>query len=145
MKFTDFVGNGFWCANENDMNGLNSDIPSTTSKLPTTKFCLPETGFIRLKNIIAPHGPIPVSRSTWWAGVKSKRFPQPVKLGPRFTAWRVEDIRALIERLERMLHSWGLYFLLIAYLLASSLRAYKKSLSTNKFGCRAIDSNRMIC
>ncbi|WP_229600821.1 helix-turn-helix transcriptional regulator [Reyranella humidisoli] len=41
---------------------------------------------------------IPVGRSTWWAGVKAGRFPKPVKLGPRTTAWKVEDIRALIER-----------------------------------------------
>ena len=59
---------------------------------------LPETGFVRLRSILSPHGPIPVSKSTWWAGVKSGRFPKPVKLlGPRITAWRVEDIRALIE------------------------------------------------
>lgn len=59
---------------------------------------LPKTGFVRLKFILAPRGPIPVSKSTWWAGVKSGRFPKPVKLGPRITAWRVEEIRALIER-----------------------------------------------
>ncbi|MEN8130521.1 MAG: AlpA family phage regulatory protein, partial [Pseudomonadota bacterium] len=35
---------------------------------------------------------------TWWEGVKTGRFPKPVKLGPRITAWCVEDIRALIER-----------------------------------------------
>jgi predicted DNA-binding transcriptional regulator AlpA len=70
-------------------------------KLPTAKFCLPEAGFVRLKNIIAPYGPIPVSKSSWWLGVKTKRYPQPVKLGPKITAWRVEDIRALIERPER--------------------------------------------
>ena len=58
---------------------------------------LPATGFIRLSSILAPKGPIPVARSTWWAGVKSGRFPQPVKLGKRITAWRVADIRALIE------------------------------------------------
>ena len=58
---------------------------------------LPATGFIRLASILAPTGPIPVSKSTWWAGVKDGRFPKPVKLGPRITAWRVEDIRALIE------------------------------------------------
>ena len=85
------------------MNGLLANSAITESKLPTGKFCLPETGFIRLKNIIAPYGPIPVSKSTWWAGVKSKRFPQPVKLGPRITAWRVEDIMALIERPESTL------------------------------------------
>ncbi len=61
------------------------------------KTYFPMTGFIRLKSIIGPCGPIPVSKSTWWAGVKSGRFPKPVKLGPRITAWRVEDIRALIE------------------------------------------------
>ena len=58
---------------------------------------IPNTGFLRLPSILAPRGPIPVSKSTWWAGVKSGRYPQPVKLGPRITAWRVEDIRALIE------------------------------------------------
>ena len=59
---------------------------------------LPETGFVRLSSILAPHGPIPVSKSTWWEGVKTGRFPKPVKLGPRITAWRVEDIRRLMER-----------------------------------------------
>jgi prophage regulatory protein len=62
---------------------------------------LPETGFIRLPAILAPSGPIPVGKSTWWQGVKDGRFPKPVKLGPKTTAWRVEDIRALIERLGR--------------------------------------------
>ena len=59
---------------------------------------LPKTGFLRLGSILAPNGPIPVSKSTWWAGITAGRYPRPVKLGPRITAWRVEDIRALIER-----------------------------------------------
>jgi predicted DNA-binding transcriptional regulator AlpA len=58
---------------------------------------LPETGFLRLNSILAPNGPIPVGRSTWWAGVKDGRYPKPVKLGARITAWRVEDIRTLID------------------------------------------------
>lgn len=68
---------------------------------------LPETGYLRLPQIIgkpatesAPAIPaiIPVSRSTWWAGVRSGRYPQPTRmLGDRITAWRIEDIRALIE------------------------------------------------
>ncbi|GEO17858.1 helix-turn-helix transcriptional regulator [Microvirga aerophila] len=57
---------------------------------------LPLTGFVRLPGILAPNGPIPISKSTWWAGIKDGRYPKPVKLGPRITAWRVEDIRALI-------------------------------------------------
>ena len=58
---------------------------------------LPDTGFVRLSSILAPSGPIPVSKSTWCAGVKSGRYPASVKLGPRITAWRVEDIRKLIR------------------------------------------------
>lgn len=68
---------------------------------------LPETGYLRLAQIVGrprtEHNPaipgiIPVSRSTWWAGVRSGRYPQPTRaLGPRITAWRIEDIRALIE------------------------------------------------
>ena len=57
----------------------------------------PKTGLVRVKQILAPLGPIPVSKSTWWAGVKEGRFPQPLKLGPRTTVWRVEDIRSLYE------------------------------------------------
>lgn len=65
---------------------------------------IPETGFLRLRQIIGnskAQPPIPaiypVSRSTWLAGVKSGLFPKPVKLSPRCTAWRVQDIRRLIE------------------------------------------------
>jgi predicted DNA-binding transcriptional regulator AlpA len=57
---------------------------------------LPEIGFVRLPTLLQL---IPVSKSTWWAGVKSGRYPQPVRtLGRRITAWRVEDIRALIKQ-----------------------------------------------
>jgi prophage regulatory protein len=62
-----------------------------------------EFGFLRLRQIIGdpnaepPIPPIiPVKKSYWWDGVRKGRFPQPVKLGPRVTVWRVEDIRALI-------------------------------------------------
>lgn len=61
----------------------------------------PETprvgGFLRLPQVLKL---IPVSRSTWWSRVRTGDFPAPVKLGPRMTAWRVEDIRALIESLS---------------------------------------------
>ena len=66
---------------------------------------LPETGYLRLCQIIgnpkaSPPIPafVPVSKSTWWAGMKSGRYPQPVHtLGARITAWRVEDIRGFIQ------------------------------------------------
>ena len=68
---------------------------------------LPETGFLRLWHIIGnpkatPPIPalIPIGRTTFLNGVKSGKFPKPVKtLGSRTTAWRVEDIRALLAEL----------------------------------------------
>lgn len=69
---------------------------------------LPETGFLRLWQILGntktdpPTPPLlPISKSTWWVRVKSGEYPQPVKLGPKITAWRVEDIRSLIEEQSR--------------------------------------------
>lgn len=67
---------------------------------------LHETGLLRLSQIIGdpnakpPILPIiPVKKSCWWEGVKSGRFPKPVKIGNgRATFWRVEDIRALIAK-----------------------------------------------
>lgn len=59
---------------------------------------LPTHGFVRLRTVLAV---IPVSKTTWWDGVKSGRYPKPVKLGPRITAWRVPDIRQLIVELDR--------------------------------------------
>ncbi len=62
---------------------------------------LPAEGFLRLNQIIGNKETpaiIPVSRSTWLTGVREGRFPKPVKLSKRTTAWRVTDIRAFIER-----------------------------------------------
>lgn len=65
---------------------------------------LTEIGYLRLSQILGnpkgnpPTPPIiPIGKSSWWEGVKSGRFPKPVKLGPRTTVWRVEDIRQLIS------------------------------------------------
>jgi prophage regulatory protein len=58
---------------------------------------VPETGFVRLREVLTV---IPVGKSCWWEGVKSGRYPKPVKLSARCTAWKAEDIRDLIKRLS---------------------------------------------
>jgi prophage regulatory protein len=57
---------------------------------------LPSTGYIRLPVVLKL---FPISKSTWWAGVKSGRFPAGHKLSERVTAWRVEDIRKMLKQL----------------------------------------------
>jgi len=65
---------------------------------------LPETGFLRLKQIIGdpkadpPVPPIiPVSRSAWWQGIKTQKYPAPLRIGTRVTVWRADEIRALVN------------------------------------------------
>lgn len=67
------------------------------SEAPTPRPALPTSGMVRLADILAPTGPLPISKSTWWKRVKSGRYPKPIKLGPRITAWRAEDIYALVR------------------------------------------------
>jgi len=64
---------------------------------------LPETGFLRISQIIGnpkaepPIPPIiPVKKSCWWQMVRDGRAPKPLKLGPRVTVWRVEEIKAYL-------------------------------------------------
>lgn len=64
---------------------------------------IPDTGYLRQYQVLGDKKrgipPIyPVSKSTWWAGIKQGRFPKPVKLSARCVAWRAEDIRALVEQ-----------------------------------------------
>lgn len=49
---------------------------------------------LRLKEVLER---IPVSRSTWLAGVKDGLYPQPIQLGMRITAWRESDIADLVQ------------------------------------------------
>ena len=41
----------------------------------------------------------PISRSSWWAGVKDGKYPQGIKLSPRVTVWKSSDIDRLIQSL----------------------------------------------
>ena len=59
---------------------------------------LPAEGFVRLEKVLEV---IPVSKSTWFRGIQAGRYPKPVKLGVRASAWRVDEVRDMIEREKR--------------------------------------------
>lgn len=52
------------------------------------------TGFLRIGDVLSL---FPVGKTTWWEGVRQGRYPKPVKLSARVTAWRAEDIKQLID------------------------------------------------
>jgi predicted DNA-binding transcriptional regulator AlpA len=57
---------------------------------------LPQTGFLRLSQVLKF---IPICRVSWYAGIKTGKYPAPIKIGPRTAAYRAEDIAALIAKL----------------------------------------------
>ncbi|HVO66702.1 MAG TPA: AlpA family phage regulatory protein [Syntrophales bacterium] len=56
---------------------------------------IPQDRLLRIKQVLEI---IPVSRSTWWAGVREGRFPKPFKLSPRVTVWRSEDVLKIVAK-----------------------------------------------
>jgi predicted DNA-binding transcriptional regulator AlpA len=70
---------------------------------PDTVRLLPETGYVRLRVILgdAKRGIpplLPICRSSFYQGIRDGRFEKPVKLGPRTSAWKVEDVKAMMAR-----------------------------------------------
>ena len=64
------------------------------------------TRLLRLKQIIGDpkanppiEAIIPISKSSWWEGVKTGRYPEAIKLGANTTVWREDDVRRLIDNL----------------------------------------------
>jgi len=80
------------------------DGPCSIETLPLTRHNnhfetsppLSTAGLLRLPQVLKI---FPVSKSTWWSGVKTGRYPAPVKPSRRTTAWRHSDILDLIESL----------------------------------------------
>lgn len=66
-----------------------------TSNATATSHATPEK-LLRLNVVLSR---VPISRSAWYEGCKSGRFPAPIKLGPKTSAWRESDINALIQQL----------------------------------------------
>jgi prophage regulatory protein len=59
---------------------------------------LPPTGFIRKPVVLSL---VPFGTTKLYEEIKHQRFPAPVKLSERVSAWRVEDVRAWIEEKGR--------------------------------------------
>lgn len=53
--------------------------------------------FLRLPDVLSRY---PVSRSHWYEGVRTGRYPKPYRLSNCITAWLESDIDQLIESLE---------------------------------------------
>jgi len=83
-------------------SGIESQSRNGDKVEPPEDGTVQEIRYLRLEEIIGNKkkgipAMIPVSRSSWLAGVKSGLYPQPVKLGMRTVGWKYSDIKALEE------------------------------------------------
>lgn len=83
-------------------------IPVTTPKVQAVRCTaaipsfdeLPDSALIRQSQLVRDPKhptrptPLPFSPATFWRRVRDGSFPQPVRLGERFTCFRVGDVRA---------------------------------------------------
>jgi prophage regulatory protein len=83
----------------NKMTNSNSGNHRTVTATAGALSVLPQNPDIALWRLPTVLAHIPISRSGWWQGVKTGRYPAPVKLSTRCVAWRSADIRALIASL----------------------------------------------
>ena len=74
------------------------------TKEQKTPLPLPQEGFVRLPQVLHVLG---IGKSSFWEGIKAGKYPAPVKIGPRTTVWRVEEIRALIRQMSAQAHPVG--------------------------------------
>lgn len=68
------------------------NTPTTTET--TVAATLPGTGYVRLPTVALVSG---LAKSTVWKWAGDGRFPKPIKLSHRVSAWRVTDIRSWLS------------------------------------------------
>lgn len=55
---------------------------------------LPQIGFVRLPTVLQVY---PISKSKLYADIKAGKFPAPLKLSERVSAWDVVTLRKFLE------------------------------------------------
>jgi prophage regulatory protein len=78
----------------NTKAAVSGAIPAASPSIASP--CDPSIELWRLPTVLQH---VPISRSSWFDGVKSGRYPAPVRISTRCVAWRSSDIRSLIASL----------------------------------------------
>lgn len=76
-------------------------MPKRNQKISEeTNHRLPQEGYLRLWQILGGKGYpaiIPISKSSWWAGVREGIYPAPIRFGKRMSLWRKSEIDRLTK------------------------------------------------
>ena len=69
---------------------VEPDPLSPMDKVNQLRVVMPQAGYIRQALLIP--GILPISPATLWRWVSIGKFPKPIKISSKVTAWRVEDV-----------------------------------------------------
>lgn len=75
---------------------MDNATQTKKTQTPTLPDSLTKDVLLRLPQVLMV---VNIPKSSWWRGIKEGRFPKPIKLGPRTSAWRASDLETLIDRL----------------------------------------------
>lgn len=70
-------------------------LTANSVRNPMEPHNIPSPGYVRQAQLLGNVRPI--GATTLWRWVNSGRFPKPIKLSPRVTVWRAEDVRTWME------------------------------------------------
>lgn len=82
---------------EDDEESADSEYWNYLSPEMLAEDGIKKIGFLKLPEVLTL---IPVSKTTWWDGIKAGRFPKGYKLSENTTGWDVVEIRALISKIK---------------------------------------------
>jgi len=89
-------------------NAQSHKEPNSTDPSGASPTEIQRLAFYRISQIIGnkttnpPVAPLlPISRSSFYAGIKAGIYPAPVKLSARVSAWRGKDILLLLKALSK--------------------------------------------
>ena len=82
-----------------ERNNQASRVKRTSRSRATNQFIdLEQAGFLRIGDVLSV---FPVSRASWYAGIKAGKYPKSEPLGPRARGWRKSDVKNLIDGIAK--------------------------------------------
>jgi prophage regulatory protein len=80
------------------MRALRSRGERTPRMEPESMHSNTDDALVRIEKIIGPNGIIPVSRTSWYEGIRIGIYPKPIRLGRRTSVWRMSDLMRVVQK-----------------------------------------------
>lgn len=77
-----------------------ASLPKSRNKTTYIPTPLPDEGFVRLPSVLSVLSVLGISKTSFYAGIKSGKFPKGKLLSERCRVWPVSEVRDLLSQIE---------------------------------------------